>query len=166
MKEGLTMLEAYRAMYEFIHRYFIASGEPEDIRYLLMVIPLSTKTNPALLNDVSEGFEPLDRALWSDWLKGITRIANAQNKQVSNKLSVLEAYSAMYAFLEIWYEIGKKLEEPIGELLEKMKFMENENKLDVDEWLLNRGKPSDAIWAEWLLAINLVTCENGNSISC
>lgn len=161
MKENLSVLEAYRAMYEFIQRYFTANGEPEDILHLLISMHLTTIPNPLILDDLNEGYEPLDRALWSDWLKGIARIANVQNNRISNRLSVLEAYSAVYAFLEIWYEIGKKLEEPIIELLEKMKFMENGNKLEVDEWLLNRGTPPDAIWADWLYAINLATSETG-----
>ena len=158
MKKSLTTLEAYRAMYEFVNGYFIATGKPEDIQHLLLAMLLTTKPNPAILDDYNEGFEPLDRALWRDWLKGIARIANDQNERIPNRLTVLEAYIAMYIFLEIWYEIGEKSEEPIGELLEKMKFMENGNKLDVDEWLLDRGQPSDSVlWAKWLRAINLVT---------
>ena len=162
MKQSHSILESYRVMYEFLERYFIIAGKPDDMVTLLAAMHMSTKTNPALLNDVSEGFEPLDRALWQDWLRALKRVADIQEKQMSNKLSVLEAYSAMYVFLEIWYEIGKKSEEPIGELLEKMKFMENGNLLDVEEWLLGRGKPSEtAIWAEWLHAINMVTGETG-----
>jgi len=161
MKDNLTVIESYKAMVTFIRKYHHRSGRTDDIAALLGAMNLYKTSDPAKITIESQGLTPLDPAVWVDWLEIVSSVVDDQNNERSRILSTLEAYTAMYRFIQAWYEQGDKSEEPFKILLHSMTLQRNGRLLDVKEWLPEGGEPLDSfMWIEWLNAINSVFSES------
>ena len=69
MKENLTLLEAYKAMYVFLDNYYFQMNKPDEIGALLgdlRILPDGT---------------PVDPAAWTDWLEAVQKISDAEEHQ-------------------------------------------------------------------------------------
>ena len=61
--EKLTVLEAYRAMFNFLEHYYeLGNSESDDIATLLSSMQINLYDNL-----------PMDHAMWQDWLKSIKK---------------------------------------------------------------------------------------------
>jgi hypothetical protein len=67
MDKQLTLLEAYKAMIQFIKDYYYRKGKPDELGILLSDI--------SLLNDNT----PMDPAMWQDWLDAIDKTIYRNN---------------------------------------------------------------------------------------
>jgi hypothetical protein len=61
MKEKLTLLEAYKAMYAYLQNYYVQMDKPDEIGALLGDLRLLHDGNP------------VDRAAWTDWLDAVKK---------------------------------------------------------------------------------------------
>lgn len=159
MPEKLTVLDSFKAAIVFIETFFYRNEKPDDIVVLLGAMNLTTEPNPLAFTIESQGYEPLDRGVWAKWLRAIDLIIPETNHRQPRQLSIEEAYKATYLFIQTWYEVGLKSEEPFRILLENMELWKNNKLLDIDEWLPDAGEPKDPMmWTNWLNAIKSV-CE-------
>ena len=67
MKENLTLIEAYKAMYGFLSSYYFQMNKPNEIGALL-----------GDLRILPDG-EPVDPAAWDDWLEAVQKVLEAEN---------------------------------------------------------------------------------------
>lgn len=68
MQEKLTIMQAYKAMYQFINDYSARLGDPDALA--------------AMLGDLRlyKDEQPVDPAMWSDWLEAIQKVMNKENE--------------------------------------------------------------------------------------
>jgi len=67
MKENLTLLEAYKAMYAFLDNYYFKMNQPDEIGALLgdlRILPYG---------------KPVDPAAWDDWLVAVQKVLGTEN---------------------------------------------------------------------------------------
>lgn len=68
MKEDLTILEAYRAMYVFLDNYYFQMGQPDEIGALLSDLRL-----------MPDGI-PGDPAAWHDWQEAVKKVVEGRER--------------------------------------------------------------------------------------
>ncbi|MDR3550961.1 MAG: hypothetical protein P4L31_06115 [Candidatus Babeliales bacterium] len=141
MKEKLTKLEAFDAMAKFLEGYYER-----------------TKSNDfgSLLSDMlysSEGCTS-DPAAWTNWSNSVNTVLNETSKAYQNnmheKLTKLQAFSAMRKFLEIYYEQTTHSDD-VGTLLSGMNF------------LSDGGTVDPAAWENWTKCVNDIQKKNNES---
>ena len=69
MKENLTFLEAYKAMYVFLDSYYFQMNKPDEIGALL-----------GDLRILLDG-KPVDPAAWDDWLVAVQKVLDDKTLQ-------------------------------------------------------------------------------------
>ncbi len=67
MKENLTLLEAYKAMYVFLDNYYFQMDQPDEIGALL--------SDLRMLPDGTPG----DPAAWTDWLQAVQKALDSSD---------------------------------------------------------------------------------------
>jgi hypothetical protein len=61
MRTELTLLEAFKAMYVYLHNYYLQMDQPDEIGALLGDLRL-----------LDDG-KPVDPAAWTDWLDAVKK---------------------------------------------------------------------------------------------
>ena len=69
MEKKLTLLEAYKAMYELLRDLYYREGQPDNLGVYLSDLQLLENGNTA------------DPALWDDWLMVVKRVLENEEKQ-------------------------------------------------------------------------------------
>jgi hypothetical protein len=68
MKDKLTLVEAYKAMYTFLDSYYFQMNEPDEVGALL-----------GDLRILPDG-KPVDPAAWDDWLKAVQKALDSETE--------------------------------------------------------------------------------------
>jgi hypothetical protein len=68
MEEKITLLQAYKAMYEFLRDLYYREGQPSNLGNFL-----------SDLQFLEDG-KPLDPAAWYDWLEVVKRVLEDEQK--------------------------------------------------------------------------------------
>ena len=128
MKERITTLQAFKAMFEFLRNIYFRE-EHDD-----------SGTFGSFLSEITmlKDGKTADPAMWDDWEDIVKEVLDEENENyVGGQLTILQAYKAMYKFLECAY-IRNLCPVILGGILDKIRLRDN-------------GIPGDAsLWDEWL----------------
>ena len=62
MEKTITLIEAYKSMFEFVRQYYNRKAKPRELALLLSDIEL-----------IHDGM-PMDPAMWQDWLDAVDSV--------------------------------------------------------------------------------------------
>lgn len=163
MEEKLTKIQAYRAMFYFVKRYYQQKGKPQELWSLL----LATETLGDFFKDPRKKGEGTilysgNPTSWKDWLKGVELLLGPDNMEAG--LTNIQAYKAMVYFIKQYSE-RKLSPETLQQLLTDVQILdelEHNPQSEGDENMLVTGDPSS--WDHWLDAVNFVLNQSQSDI--
>lgn len=68
MKDKLTLLEAYKAMYAFLENYYNQTGHPDEVGLILGDLR------------ILESGKTVDPAAWQDWLSAVEKVLETKTE--------------------------------------------------------------------------------------
>jgi hypothetical protein len=79
MKQQLTIFQAYKAMYAFVRACYYDREKPEVLGLLLTEMQLADHGRLADLS--TQTGQPVDPAVWADWLEAVKKVLDAEQNQ-------------------------------------------------------------------------------------